>query len=246
MGTRPDPIFADPRLARIYDDVDGDRSDLDHYIAIIEELGAGRMLDVGCGTGELACRLARSGLDVVGVDPAFASLEVARSKPGADAVTWIHGDVGSLPSDLDPVDIAVMTGNVAQVFLDDLGWQSTLHGIARVLGPNGHVVFETRDPARRAWESWDDAGTTSFVGTHDGTVETWTTLLDVSLPLVTFRRDHRFVGSDEVISSTSTLRFRTLDEICASLADAGFTVDDVRDAPDRPGLEFVVIARVSG
>jgi hypothetical protein len=36
----PDPIFADPRLAEIYDVFDGERSDLEVYAAIVEELGA--------------------------------------------------------------------------------------------------------------------------------------------------------------------------------------------------------------
>ncbi len=38
----PDQIFADPRLAAIYDDFNRDRSDLDHYEAIVDELGAHR------------------------------------------------------------------------------------------------------------------------------------------------------------------------------------------------------------
>jgi len=46
-----------------------------------------------------------------------------------------------------------------------------------------------------------------------------------------------------VLTSGSTLRFRGRDELAGSLASAGFVVDEVRDAPDRPGLEFVFIAR---
>lgn len=70
----PDAIFAHPRLARVYDAFDGDRDDLAAYLAIADELGARRVLDVGCGTGSLATLLARSGHTVVGVDPAEASL----------------------------------------------------------------------------------------------------------------------------------------------------------------------------
>lgn len=109
----PDPIFADPRLARIYDALDPDRRDLDHYEKMIDAFGARKVLDVGCGTGTLACRLARRGLEVTAVDPAAASLDVARGKEGATTVAWILGDAPNLPP-LD-VDVAVMTANVAQV-----------------------------------------------------------------------------------------------------------------------------------
>ena len=93
----PDPILADPRLARIYDDLDADRTDLDHYESIVDELGARSVLDIGCGTGTFACRLAARGIEVVGVDPAAASLDVARAKPGAERVTWLLGDATTLP-----------------------------------------------------------------------------------------------------------------------------------------------------
>jgi ubiquinone/menaquinone biosynthesis C-methylase UbiE len=118
----PDAIFAHPRLAPIYDAFDGGRDDLTAYLAIADELGADRVLDVGCGTGSLAILLAESGRTVVGVDPAEASLEVARSKDGAEGVTWLHGDATTVPA-LD-ADLAVMTGNVAQVFLTDDDWPS--------------------------------------------------------------------------------------------------------------------------
>ena len=120
----PDPIFADPRLAAIYDDVDGDRGDLDHYEAIVDELGARSVLDIGCGTGAFGCRLAARGLTVVGVDPAQASLDVARFKDGADRVTWLLGDATTLPA--MQVAVATMTGNVATAFLTDEEWFATL------------------------------------------------------------------------------------------------------------------------
>jgi len=55
----PDAIFADRRLAAIYDQLDADRRDLDAYVAIVHEFEAQTVLDVGCGTGNLACMLAR-------------------------------------------------------------------------------------------------------------------------------------------------------------------------------------------
>ena len=92
-----DPVFHEPRLAAIYDALDPDRSDLDAYLAMINEFGARSVLDLGCGTGVFALLLAERGLEVVGVDPAGASLDVARAKPGAERVTWIHGDASAIP-----------------------------------------------------------------------------------------------------------------------------------------------------
>ena len=92
-----DAIFEEPRLAAIYDPLDGDRTDLDAYCALVDELGAGSVLDIGCGTGSFACRLAHHGTDVVAVDPAAASVDVARRKPDAERVRWVVGDATALP-----------------------------------------------------------------------------------------------------------------------------------------------------
>ena len=46
-----------------------------------------------------------------------------------------------------------------------------------------------------------------------------------------------------MLHSDSTLRFRGLDELEASLAALGFVTVEVREAPDRPGLEHVFVAR---
>jgi len=46
-----------------------------------------------------------------------------------------------------------------------------------------------------------------------------------------------------VLTSDSTLRFRERGEVESSLAAHGYVVEEVRDAPDRPGREFVFFAR---
>jgi len=241
----PDAHFAEPRLAELYDPLDPDRRDLDVYAAIAREFGAVTVVDVGCGTGTFACMLANAGLNVTGVDPAAASLAVARHKPGAGLVRWVHGDAAALPP--LQVDLATMTGNVAQVFVTDLDWEATLRAIGERLRAGGRLVFESRDPQRQAWLEWNrDQTYRKAVIPGPGPVEVWTDLTGVSGSLVSFRTTFVFGRDGAVLTSDSTLRFRGKDELATSLATAGFAVDEVRDAPDRPGREFVFIARRAG
>jgi hypothetical protein len=63
----------------------------------------------------------------------------------------------------------------------------------------------------------------------------------VALPFVSFRYTYTFLADGAVITSDSTLRFRGRDELESSLTARGYRVLEVRDAPDRPGREFVFI-----
>jgi SAM-dependent methyltransferase len=134
----------------------------------------------------------------VGVDPAAASIEVAKSNDPTARITWVHGDATAVPA--LGVDLAVMTGNVAQVFLSNDSWTQTLRGIHEALRPHGHLVFETRRPERRAWADW--------------AADTDPIILDIP-------------GTGPVEST---------------LVAQGYRVLDIREAPDRPGREFVFIA----
>jgi SAM-dependent methyltransferase len=236
-----DALFAVPRLADIYDALEPDRSDLDAYLAMVEEFRVSSVLDVGCGTGTLACLLAQGGKLVVGVDPASASLDVARRKPGADGVRWVHGDATTVSQ--VRVDLVTMTGNVAQVFVDDQDWAVTLASARAALQPGGRLVFESRDPAREAWRGWTRDQTQKQVDIPGvGGVETWVELTAVALPLVSFQTTFVFASDWATLTSHSTLRFRGQNETTASLRAAGFAVQEVRDARDRPGLEMVFVA----
>ena len=225
----------------MYDDFNSDRSDLPAYLTIADEVGAHHVIDVGCGTGALAVRLAELGFAVTGVDPAGASLDVARAKPYAESVTWVHGDATALVGHEIVADLAVMTGNVAQVFVSDEDWYATLSAVRTCLRPGGWFVFETRRPEVRDWENWDLAPTPVVMPDGREAVVSCT-ITEVALPLVTFEGTSTI--GEEILRSTSTLRFRERGELENDLDSCGFEVVDVREAPDRPGKEMVFLTRV--
>jgi hypothetical protein len=136
-----------------------------------------------------------------------------------------------------------MTGNVAQVFVTDEEWMATLRACHDALRPGRRLVFEVRDPTKEAWKGWNrEQSYKTIEAPGIGTVESWVELMNVQLPLVSFRYTFVFREDGSVRTSDSTLRFRSRSEIAETLSRAGFTVESVRDAPDRPGLEFVFIA----
>ena len=106
-------------------------------VAIVDEVGltAGdRLLDVGCGSGEL-CRLARSrGATVSGLDASAPMIDAARAVvPDADLR---RGDMAHLPWDDDCFD--VVSGVNSFQFADD--YDVPLREAVRVLRPGGRLA----------------------------------------------------------------------------------------------------------
>ncbi len=85
--TEATDVFDDALLASVYDNLDPWAASDEFYLGLAREIG-GAVLDLGCGRGRLACRIAAAGLEVVGADPAGGMLGVARSRPGTEAVAW--------------------------------------------------------------------------------------------------------------------------------------------------------------
>lgn len=231
--------------AHVVDVFDAERGDLDVYVAIARELGARRVVDVGCGTGTLAVMLAAEGFAVTALDPARASVDIARGKPGAERVRWIVGDASVLPR--IEADLATMTGNVAQAIADPAAWEASLGSVYEALRPGGHFVLETRDPSSQGWREWTRDQSHRRVDI-DGVepVQSWVELTEVALPMVSFTTTFVFHADAAVVTSDSTLRFRDRGELEYQLTAAGYCVEEVRDAPDRPGREFVFFARRPG
>ncbi|WP_166354422.1 class I SAM-dependent methyltransferase [Phytoactinopolyspora limicola] len=215
-----DDPYRDPELVPLYDIDNPDGEDRAFYRTLADELDAHSIIDLGCGTGLLTRSLATPGRTVIGVDPSQTMLDYARRQPGADSVTWIHGDASALAPNAT-TDLAICTGNaIMHVAPGEL--PRTLTSIARALRPGGTFSFESRNPARRAWESWTPEATYHERDTPVGHLREWLTVIDVHEGRVTFDAHNVFPdGEDRVY--TSVLYFRSAEELRRDLYAAGFT-----------------------
>jgi SAM-dependent methyltransferase len=151
-------VFQIEFFASLYDCVNPWSVSDDFYVDRAVEVG-GPVLDLGCGTGMLARGMAAKGLAVTGVDPAAAMLRVARTRPSADRVDWIQSDGQSLRLP-QRFSFIYMTGHAFQQLLTDDDAVGLLRVAADHLNPDGRFVFDTRNPAARAWRSWTPGNTT--------------------------------------------------------------------------------------
>ena len=236
--------FRHPRLVEVYGaDCPWGVED-DAFLAIADELPRSRVLDLGCGTGRLAIGMATHGHRVTGVDPAAASIDAARRKPGSAPITWIVGTSSSLPD--ASFDTAVMTSHVAQFFVTDDEWRAVLTDLHRALVPGGRIAFDSRDPAARAWERWNPIDSCHPVRLSDGTpVDVWTETTSVDDGAVSFT--HHYAFPETELRSDATLRFRSESELRQTLVAAGFVVERIFGGwhcePVGQGIgEFVVVA----
>lgn len=217
--------YTDSRLVDLYDTDNPRGIDYDFYIQLAQEIKARTILDLGCGTGLFTRELASYGWTVTGVDPASAMLAYAQKQPDAHLVKWVEGDSSALGT--PNADLLFMTGNVAQVFLEDSEWLRTLHHIYHALRPGGYVAFESRNPEARAWETWTPETTHERIQTAYGEIECWLEVVSAQDGRVHFQGHNIFTKTGEVLVVDSTLRFRTEQEIRRSLEQVSFQVRHV-------------------
>jgi len=113
----------------------------------------GRLLDVGCGSGELLVRMRDLGWQVAGVELDAEAARVARVRAGGAPVYQTVAEAGEGRYD------AVVLDHVLE-HLPDAG--ETLRACRRALRPGGRLVLATPNPASAArerfgasWLHWD-------------------------------------------------------------------------------------------
>lgn len=129
--------------------------------------GTQRVLDLGCGTGQIALPISDRVADVVAVDPEPAMLEQGRGAAADEGRTNIHWRIGSAAAlpELDLGSFDVVTIGAAFHWMDRA---ATLQVLDAMIHPAGGLVIasggKTPETEPPAWQAVIDQVRTAWLG----------------------------------------------------------------------------------
>jgi len=165
-GDPPQNIYDDPEFFAGYATLERfgagweRAAELADLLSLLPDVRDRRVLDLGCGAGQLARYLATLGAaDVLGVDLSERMLELARSQWAHERVSYVREAVEDVTFPTGRFDLVV--SSLVLHYVDD--YCGLIARIAEWLTPGGHLVYSTEHPiftARLPGDGWvlDDAG----------------------------------------------------------------------------------------
>jgi 2-polyprenyl-3-methyl-5-hydroxy-6-metoxy-1,4-benzoquinol methylase len=162
----PQNIYDDPEFFAGYSTLErfgvGWERAVEHadLLALLPELAGRRVLDLGCGAGQLAHHLATNGAaEVIGIDVSERMLALAREQWPHPRVTYRREALEA--ATFPPGRFDLVVSSLAFHYVDD--YRGLLARIARWLAPGGVLVYSIEHPiytARLPGDGWviDEAG----------------------------------------------------------------------------------------
>ena len=126
---------------------------VDHYLEkrtafVVEHCPLGSALDVGCGTGALAARLADAGYEVTGLDPSEGMLRVLGER--RPRVRAVKGSGTSIPFPDGSFDLVLSVATMHHIAAPD-DVRRALAEMVRVTSPGGRVLVWDHNPRNPYW-----------------------------------------------------------------------------------------------
>ena len=176
-------------------------------IALLGDVQGLRVLDAGCGGGELTAWLVDHGAIVTAVDVSPAMAGLARQRTG-DGATVLVADIAQRLHFAQTGEFDVVVASLVMHYVG--AWEAPLSEFRRILGPQGMVVFSTHHPTM----DWQLSSPDDYFAVKQVT-ESWS------------------VGGREF---EVTFWRRPLTAMCQAIASAGFVIERLVEPEPSPDL----------
>ena len=197
-----------------------------------------RVIDIGCGHGRHALALARSGVEVVGLDFSVALLNRARRLAAElqTQVRWVRGDMRRLPFRPECSTAAILI-DAFGFFDSEAEHDAVLREAARVLTAGGRLVLKVVNagPILSAFRETNREE-------RDGVVISISSTLTMDPPRMTQRIS--VSGPSGQGEYERRQRLYRVEELLVALEHAGFAIVGVFASPDRASFEPTVSSTI--
>lgn len=211
----------------------------DVYERVLRSLTSGeRLLDMGCGTGNLTVRLAKRGFDVIGQDASTEMLMLAAAK--SSEVNWICQQMEETEL-AERVDAVISTLDSINHLPDKAAVERCFRRVAENLKSGGAFVFDVNT----VFKHREVLAENTFVYDVDGVYCVWQNTfcpkdngVDIELDLFFEEEDGSYTRSGESFREVAF----SVDELSEMLNKAGFeivgvweylTLDDPREKSEK-------------
>ena len=238
-----------PKLSRVFDKIYQGFIDYNaeylFYEQLCQENNINSILELGCGTGNLAANFSKHFEDYLGLDYSEHMLSIAREKfPNGN---FVQGDMRNFSLD-KLYDTALITGRSTSYLLKSDDLLSTFKCIHKVLNSYGYLIFDCIDAAKfipyiqvnptvlhkSKVENIEYSRTSEwYVNEKNPSIINWTATYYEQKGA----KNH-FLGKDDVC-----FKVFTENEIKSALKKAGFEVLNILDRPTYAFDTFVIVAK---
>jgi ubiquinone/menaquinone biosynthesis C-methylase UbiE len=111
-------------------------------------IGSGRILDVGCGTGELVYSLSREGYRVFGIDKSIGMLNISEKKR---AGIQVQADSSLLPFQSATFDLVMSVATLHHI-ADPSAVRSSIIEMLRIVKADGYLLIWDHNPRNPYWK----------------------------------------------------------------------------------------------
>lgn len=208
-------------LAQHYDSLVKDDLATERYVTFVKTHITGRtLMELACGSGELALALAKSGYRVAASDQSMAMLDVAKAKDVNQEIDYTCMDMTTLQGIKDYDGICCFCDSIN--YLEEAELLKMLAAVYEHLQPQGVFLFDmhSMDRLEEFKEPYYEAGVV------DGVAYTW------NIQSEGYRLYHNFIFYDERQHPTYENHVQTVFEpqkVYAALCTLGFQVDIYTD-----------------